>query len=108
MYAVIDTQTGATLAMVDEPNYIKAGANGCYVAASREDAQGVSVNGGDVYGLVGREGIKGLGTVVVAQSDAGKMAMETAAQLDYIAMMADVDLDVLTAKAETEVDGDEQ
>lgn len=111
MFKVTDTATGATLALVDSPNYVKKGANGCFVSADSQTTTAITINGGNLYALVGRGEVEGaLGTVVVSQTDAGKMAMEQAAQLDYIAMMADVDLDVLTAvtTSETEVSDDEQ
>lgn len=93
MYQII-LPSGRDLAVVEAPYYIRHGKSGSLCPASAQDAIGVAVNG-TPYNLAGHNDIEGAETVIVRQVDGGVYILQeqkTAANLDYIAMMTDIEL----------------
>lgn len=77
------TKDGATVAMTEDPNYIKQAENGCFVLCPEAEATGIAHNG-TVYHLLGRPDMAGAEiTVMLEETDAGaeiQSASESAAE----------------------------
>lgn len=83
---------GATVAMTEEPTYIKQAENGCFVLCRSEEATGIAHNG-TPYHLLGREEMEGVETVMLEEVDAGRMLLEAEqAAADADAMTVDQEL----------------
>lgn len=92
MYQIINTGTGAVLAMTERPNYITRADNGCFVLCRPEEATGIAWEG-IPYALLGQELEGASGTVLLSEVDGGQELQalsETAADTD--AMMVDQEL----------------
>lgn len=92
MYRIL-TEDGVQIAVTETPTFIKVGRSGAYATADRETAEGIAV-AGKPCSLFGKAPLPGADeTVMISEFDGGKRIEELEAQLDYIAMMTDVDLD---------------
>ena len=75
--------------MTEQPYYIRRSESGSYAPCSAKEAQGVALNG-TPYHLFGRTAMDGLETVVLAETDAGRILLEQeTAQEDADAMTVD-------------------
>ena len=90
------------IATTEKPLYVKKHPeNGCYIPAKKNDATGISVQSlQQVFALAGKE-LDGLDQVAVVEVDGGgilteliQKEMQARADVDYIAIMTGVDLDV--------------
>lgn len=68
MYRII--KDGVTVGLTEAPTYVRKQENGCFALCAEPEAQGIA-HGGTVYGLVGRDPVEGLDTVVLELTDAG-------------------------------------
>jgi hypothetical protein len=91
VYQII--KDGETMALVDEPVFIRLQENGCYGRTTEEEAQGISVQS-TPYNLEGREPLEeGLETVMAVPVDGGvyfsqqqQQFQATLEQMDQIAV----------------------
>ena len=88
MYKIINSE-GRELGITEQPYYIRLSENGSYAPCSEKEAQGVALNG-TPYHLFGRTVMDGLETVVLVETDAGRIleGQETA-QEDTDALAVD-------------------
>ena len=69
MYKIVKDRE--TVAMTEDPNYIRMARNGCRVLCSAEEAEGIA-HGGQVFHLLGRPDMEGaVATVMLEEIDAG-------------------------------------
>ncbi len=74
MYEVI--KDNVVIAYVDQPVFIRLHENGCYVASSEEEAQGIAIQSVP-YHILGREDLPGaVATVVISKVDGGILVAE--------------------------------
>lgn len=74
MYEVI--KDNVVMAYVDQPVFICLHENGCYVASSEEEAQGIAIQSVP-YHILGREDLPGaVATVVISKVDGGILVAE--------------------------------
>lgn len=66
---------GALLALTEQVNYIRLHPDGFYLLCPEEEAQGVAV-AGTPYHLMGRDAMPGCETVLVQETDAGRVLRE--------------------------------
>lgn len=74
MFKIINAE-GRELGMTERPYYIRLSESGSYTPCSEKEAQGVALNG-TPYHLFGRTAMDGLETVVLAETDAGRVLKE--------------------------------
>ena len=75
MFTITKASNGERLGMTEAPTYIKQAENGCYILCPEPEASGIAF-AGTPYHLLGREapeGMSGLETVMVDETDAGPM-----------------------------------
>lgn len=88
MYKIINAE-GRELGMTEQPYYIRRSESGSYAPCSAKEAQGVALNG-TPYHLFGCTAMEGLETVVLAETDAGRILLEQeTAQEDADVMTVD-------------------
>ena len=81
------TKNGASVGMTEAPTYIKQHSNGSFVLCPEPEASGIVISGIPFH-LLGREateGMEGLETVMLEETDAGPMvaaAQELSADID--------------------------
>lgn len=69
MYQVI--KDNAVMAYVGDPVFIRIHTNGCYVAATEDEAQGIAIQS-TPYHILGREELPGaVATVMIVKIDGG-------------------------------------
>ena len=87
MFKITSTKDGAVVGMTATPNYIKQVENGCFNLCPEPEASGIVISGIPFH-LLGREateGMEGLETVMLEETDAGPMvaaAQELSADID--------------------------
>lgn len=99
MYRIINEQTGELIGLTESVRYIRIHeGNGCFVQCDEEQAIGVAFQS-EPYNLFGHEEIADRPTIIVRKVDGGEVSMKqkemsdkNAANIDYISMMADIDL----------------
>lgn len=110
MYKII-TSDGTELGITDSVLFIKISPEGTYIEASEEEAVGIAFKG-EAYNLPGHSEITGAKTATLTPITLGEFLQEQAertarmqAGMDYIAMMADVDIetDATTVEPKEEV-----
>lgn len=80
MYQII--KDNVVMAYVDQPVFIRLHENGCYVAASEEDAQGIAIQSVP-YHILGREELSGsAATVIISKIDGGILVAEQKRVID--------------------------
>lgn len=80
MYQII--KDNAVMCYVDDPVFIRLHENGCYVAATEDEAQGISIQS-TPYHILGREELPGaVATVVISKIDGGILAAEQKRVID--------------------------
>ena len=92
MYQIVTTG-GEILGYTDTLNYIRKNDNGIYIRCNQPQAQGIAYKS-VAYNLTGHNEIDGE-TVIISEIDYGNFIHQVeqiAANLDYLAMMAKVDL----------------
>lgn len=101
---------GATIAIVDDPFWIRLQSNGCYGPCERIKATGVAING-TPYNLPGHD-IGGIATVDYDEIYGGALILKQQANIDYLSMMTGIDLpneepeQPVLDEPEEETDGD--
>lgn len=107
MYRIITTE-GTELGLADSVLFIKKNTDGTLIEASRKDAIGLAYKG-TAYNLPGHTEIEGAKTAVAVQVSAAQIMQEQTvlteklqANMDYLAMMSDVDIDDAEAVATAE------
>ena len=74
MYEVI--KDNVVMAYVDDPVFIRMHTNGCYVAVTEDEAQGIAIQSVP-YHILGREDLPGaVATVVISKVDGGILVAE--------------------------------
>jgi len=75
MLRITNTRDGKSLGMTEAPTYIKQAENGCYVLCPEPEASGIAISGvpDRLLGREAPEGMSGLETVMVDETDAGPM-----------------------------------
>lgn len=81
---------GATIALVDNPIWIRIQRNGCYGQCDIAQARGVAINS-TPYNLPGYE-IGGVATVDYEEVQGGTYMLKQEANIDYLSMMTGIDL----------------
>lgn len=81
MFMII--KDGATLAMTEDPTYIKRQKNGCFVLCQATEAEGVA-HAGVVYHLLGRPDIESAETVMLTKTDAGAEIKDAQGAIDAL------------------------
>lgn len=80
MYQVI--KDNMVMAYVDSPVFIRMHTNGCYVAATEDEAQGIAIQS-TPYHILGREDLPGaVATVMTVKIDGGILAAEQKRAID--------------------------
>lgn len=107
MYRIITTE-GTELGLTDSVLFIKKSTDGTLIEASREDAIGLAYKG-TAYNLPGHTEVERAKTAVAVQVSAAQIMQEQTvfaeklqANMDYLAMMSDVDIDGAEAVATAE------
>ena len=102
MYEII--KDGAVLALTESPNYIQLHPDGFYILCSEKEAQGVALNG-TPYHLFGRTAMEGLETVVLAETDAGRILQEqeTVNSIAFVTLAEAGNIDTVTAQEHVEL-----
>lgn len=107
MYRIITTE-GTELGLADSVLFIKKSTDGTLIEVSREDAIGLAYKG-TAYNLPGHTEIEEAKTAVAVQVSAAQIMQEQTvlteklqANMDYLAMMSDVDIDETEAVATAE------
>lgn len=96
MFKII--KDGACIGMTENPNYIKQAENGCYTLCPTPEASGIAFEGA-VYRLLGRDGMEGVETVMLEETDAGSeivKATETGGIM-FVTMAESGSIDEVTA-----------
>lgn len=73
---------GAILSTEDGAVYVRLQENGVYITCPEHEAQGIVVNGGNVYALNGRGGLPGLEAVTVEEFSGAALIAEAHSELD--------------------------
>lgn len=81
---------GATIALVDNPNWVKVQKNGYYGLCEYPQATGVAIDS-TVYNLPGHD-IGGVATVSFDIVQNGTYMLKQEANIDYLSMMTGVEL----------------
>ena len=102
MYEII--KDGAVLALTESPNYIRLHPDGFYILCEQTEAQGVALNG-IPYHLFGRTAMEGLETVVLAETDAGRILQEqeTVNSIAFVTLAEAGSIDTVTAEEHVEL-----
>lgn len=102
MYEII--KNGSVISRTEKPNYIYRHDKGFYVLCDRDIATGVAVNG-TPYHLFGRAAIEGLETVVLAETDAGRILQEHEAvnSIAFVTLAEAGSIDTVTAEEHAEL-----
>lgn len=80
MYQII--KDNVVMAYVDQPVFIRRHENGCYVATSEEEAQGIAIQSVP-YHILGREELPGaVETVMIVKIDGGIVLAEQKRAID--------------------------
>lgn len=103
MYKIINAE-GRELGMAEQPYYIRLSESGSYAPCSEKEAQGVALNG-DPYHLFGRAAMEGLETVVLAETDAGRILLEqeTVNSIAFVTLAEAGSIDTVTAEEHVEL-----
>ena len=103
MYKIINAD-GIELGMTEQPYYIRLSESGCYTPCSEKEAQGVALNG-TPYHLFGRTAMEGLETVVLAETDAGRILkeQETVNSIAFVTLAEAGSIDTVTAEEHVEL-----
>ena len=98
MYKIINAD-GRELGMTEHPYYIRLSESGCYTPCSEKEAQGVALNG-TPYHLFGRAAMEGLETVVLAETDAGRIMLDqkTVNSIAFVTLAEAGNIDTVTAE----------
>lgn len=98
MHKIVTTH-GAEVGITDSVLFIKISPEGTFIEADEADAVGIAFNG-TPYNLPGHQDIAGAETVVLVETTFEQVMQEKNAEtaklkanMDYIAMMADVDIE---------------
>ena len=102
MYEII--KDGAVLALTESPNYIQLHPDGFYILCEQSEAQGVAVNG-TPYHLFGRKPMDGLETVMLVETDAGRVLkeQETVNSIAFVTLAESGSIDTVTAEEHMEL-----
>lgn len=102
MYEII--KDGAVLALTESPNYIRLHPDGFYILCSEKEAQGVALNG-TPYHLFGRTSMEGLETVILVETDAGRIMreQETVNSIAFVTLAESGSIDTVTAEEHVEM-----
>lgn len=105
MYRIITTE-GTELGITDSVLFIKVSAEGAYVEATEDEAVGIAFES-TPYNLNGHTEIAGAKTVILVKTTFAQIMKEQAAavekfqaNMDYLAMMSDVNLETETTTEE--------
>ena len=103
MFKIINAE-GRELGMTEQPYYIRLSENGSYTPCSEKEAQGVALNG-TPYHLFGRASMEGLETVVLAETDAGRVLkeQETVNGIAFVTLAEAGNIDTVTAEEHMEL-----
>ena len=103
MYKIINAE-GRELGMTEQPYYIRLSENGSYTPCGEKEAQGVALNG-TPYHLFGRASMEGLETVVLAETDAGRVLQEqkTVNSISFVTLAEAGSIDTVTAEEHMEL-----
>ena len=103
MYKIINAD-GRELGMTERPYYIMLSENGSYTPCSEKEAQGVALNG-TPYHLFGRASMEGLETVVLVETDAGRVLkeQETVNSITFVTLAEAGSIDTVTAEEHVEL-----
>lgn len=103
MYKIINAE-GRELGMTEQPYYIRLSESGSYAPCSEKEAQGVALNG-TPYHLFGRMAMEGLETVVLAETDAGRILkeQETVNSIAFVTLAEAGSIDTVTAEEHVEL-----
>ena len=103
MYKIINAE-GRELGMTEQPYYIRLSESGCYTPCNEKEAQGVALNG-TPYHLFGRADMEGLETVVLAETDAGRILQEqeTVNSIAFVTLAEAGSIDTVTAEEHVEL-----
>lgn len=96
MFRII--KDGACIGMTETPNYIKQTENGCFTLCPTPEASGIAFLGA-VYRLLGKDGMEGVETVMLEETDAGAeivKATETGGIM-FVTMAESGSIDEVTA-----------
>ena len=102
MYEII--KDGAVLALTESPNYIRLHPDGFYILCSEKEAQGVALNG-TPYHMFGRASMEGLETVMLVETDAGRVLkeQETVNSITFVTLAESGSIDTVTAEEHVEM-----
>ena len=102
MYEII--KDGAVLALTESPNYIRLHPDGFYILCDQLEAQGVALNG-TPYHLFGRAAMDGLETVMLVETDAGRVLKEheTVNSITFVTLAESGSIDTVTAEEHVEL-----
>ena len=102
MYEII--KDGAVLALTESPNYIRLHPDGFYILCDQSEAQGVALNG-TPYHLFGRTAMDALETVVLVETDAGRILLEqeTVNSITFVTLAEAGSIDTVTAEEHVEL-----
>lgn len=93
MYRIVSLD-GKEIGITDKIRFIRKGTSGSYISADNLNATGVAYRG-KAYDLAGHEEVGGVDTVTVAEVDGSAYVMaarQSAADIDYFAMMSEIEL----------------
>lgn len=102
MYEII--KDGAVLALTESPNYIRLHPDGFYILCEQSEAQGVALYG-TPYHLFGRKPMDGLETVMLVETDAGRVLkeQETVNSIVFVTLAEAGTIDTVTAEEHVEL-----
>ena len=106
MFLIVDPTSNDTIAMVDEPIYIRLQPNGCYgMAKSEHEAEGINFSG-TVYHLYGKNAMKGTepDAVLIPQDD-GSITFDLMSQLSNFIIDQEYRLAMLELTSMTSTSG---
>ena len=98
LYKII--QSGETVRVTDKVTFTKKTEAGFFTECERADAQGFCLRNGDVWSLAGTDGYAGIPSASIEPVEEAELfaAVKTAernrADIDFIAAMSDINLEV--------------
>ena len=103
MYKIINAD-GRELGMTEQPYYIKMSESERKAPNNAKEAQGVELNG-TPYHLFGRAAMEGLETVVLAETDAGRIMLDqkTVNSIAFVTLAEAGSIDTVTAEEHVEL-----
>ena len=103
MYKIINAD-GRELGMTEQPYYIRLSESGSYTPCGEKEAHGVALNG-TPYHLFGRAAMEGLETVVLAETDAGRIMLDqkTVNSIAFVTLAEAGSIDTVTAEEHAEL-----